>query len=138
MRAAWFRRTASHETDPTKLKKAQDDAVTRAKIIFEASASGYQAEMDAESEESDATPKASAAPLQSSQSSSSFLDDFCDIPDITPLEVPTMSRYESLQDELKRYYAFEGGKGDLFDPLAWWKVQKLDSSHSLVVLIPLP
>lgn len=32
-----------------------------------------------------------------------------------------MAPEEELGDELRRYWAFQGGEGYLFGPLGWWK-----------------
>jgi hypothetical protein len=43
-----------------------------------------------------------------------------------------MTPQEELDDELRRYWLFEGGVGELFDPLGWWKVRShaIHSSHA--------
>jgi hypothetical protein len=49
--------------------------------------------------------------------------------DISASSVPTSrSPVEELEEELTRYFNFGGGNGDLFNPLAWWKVRTLHRS----------
>ncbi|KAJ3539803.1 hypothetical protein NMY22_g4563 [Coprinellus aureogranulatus] len=59
-----------------------------------------------------------------------FFSDLCDVPDVVPLDVPTVTPEAQLEEELNRYWAFEGGRGDLFDPLRWWK----ENGHRYPVL----
>lgn len=133
MRAEWFRRTVSHNTDKQRLRSAQDTAVSTAKLIFEAAAQGYQAEIEEKNAASPQIPQ-KPKPLAQSGSSRSFLEDFCDVPDVIPSEIPTLSPKERLDDELRRYYTFEGGKGELLDPLAWWKVSPLSTFCTCVLI----
>jgi len=43
--------------------------------------------------------------------------------DVDVPEVPdVMTATEKFNNELRRYFGFEGGKGDVLKPLAWWKV----------------
>jgi len=54
--------------------------------------------------------------------SGSFMDDACDVK-VGGVQVSetTSTPLELLADEIKRYTEFQGGKGDLQKPLAWWK-----------------
>jgi hypothetical protein len=124
LRAEWFRKTVPIDRDPKKTAQAQDDAIRKVKMIVKVVAKHYQDELLAEASAN--TPQANMAPtpqpLGRTASSSSFLEEICDVPDVVPLAVPTMTPTEQLEDELSRYFTFEGGRGNLFDPLAWWKV----------------
>ncbi|CAA7264626.1 unnamed protein product [Cyclocybe aegerita] len=55
-----------------------------------------------------------------------ILEDICDV-DI-PEATKITSQQTALEDEIKRYIKFEGGKGNLYDPLAWWKARTPKSS----------
>lgn len=133
MRAAWFAKTADFNPNAVTLQQDQEKKVNDLKLIFKGVAEEYQRELAEEREASTPSiPSAStsAQPLQRSGSSGSFLADFCDVPNIVPIEVPTITPAAALKDELDRYWQFEGGRGDLFDPLGWWEVCKMCSSVS--------
>jgi hypothetical protein len=43
--------------------------------------------------------------------------------EIPAVPIPSqMSDKEQLDDKLKRYFGFEGGRGNMLNPLPWWKV----------------
>lgn len=46
-----------------------------------------------------------------------------------------MSDKERLEDELKRYFDFEGGRGDMLNPLPWWKVRGSNMTLSIFSLL---
>lgn len=134
MRAEWFRKTAPMSPDPIKHRKYQDEAVNAVKLLFTDVAKKYQRELAADTlKPSDAPTTPATKPLGRSDSAASFLADFCDVPDITVPSTPTVTPEAQLEEELNRYWEFEGGRGDLFDPLLWWKVRLCPYSITLFV-----
>jgi hypothetical protein len=109
LRTEWFR-------------KMGDNMATRAEVLFRHVAETYHANLTAESTTAEATVggKPQQAP---SQGDNSWLHDICDVdvPDVT--SDSQKSAAEKLQDEIRRYLRFEGGKGEINNPLLWWKVR---------------
>ena len=67
-------------------------------------------------------PRAADVPVQPTPAteSSSFLDVLASVPDIP--EAATTEVVDLKASELARWHRFEGGKGDPYHPLVWWKV----------------
>ncbi|KZT64307.1 hypothetical protein DAEQUDRAFT_678786 [Daedalea quercina L-15889] len=98
LRANWFSKLGAHE----KLK---------AEALFEHVYKEYEKKI----------PRPADIPVQSQpERSSSFLDVLADVPDIAEAKEPEV--VDPKASELARWYRFEGGKGDAYHPLVWWKV----------------
>lgn len=111
MRVAWFSKTVPFNSNPVAYQKDQAKAVEDVKLIFRTAAQQYQREIASEKLLSTAPPVSSTSTqaLGQSESSGSFLADFCDVPDVVPIPISTISPEVELEDELSRYWGFEGG-----------------------------
>lgn len=118
LRAEWFKNTATQSTSDTykdtHRAAAERAAVERAETLFIYVAQQY-----------DNLPPLNgvelAAPsLAGGTAAGSWLSDVCDF-DIAVL--PAEQSKDRLQEEIRRYLKFEGGRGDLANPLSWYKVR---------------
>ncbi|KAH6887802.1 ribonuclease H-like domain-containing protein, partial [Coprinopsis sp. MPI-PUGE-AT-0042] len=95
----------------------------RAEVIVSDIAHRYMNDMDDAEPVADCNPSSHLTVSSLSASSSSGL-----LKSLGSFEVPMaplparMSKSDRLEDELKRYFKFEGGRGDMLNPLPWWKV----------------
>jgi hypothetical protein len=138
MRTEWFRKPVpvppGASINDEKHTAAQEAAVNRVKIIVESVARSYQQEAS----NKDSTSTSTSSGVQGTASglkASSSLHSLFDVEVKAPV-AKELSSEEKLQAELKRYYAFEGGRGDPDDPLGWWKVS-FYALPSLAVLLQL-
>lgn len=113
--AAWFGNTGATELE-------KKDNVEKAQALFTHVAHTYHQDM---------ISKASNLPLphlHQSQTSSadnitnSWLRDICNVNLAELISTPNTLSEDQVTDEVKRYFKFEGGPGDIQHPLAWWKV----------------
>ncbi|KAJ2922967.1 hypothetical protein H1R20_g14147, partial [Candolleomyces eurysporus] len=109
LRAEWFRKTVPANSDPFKLQAAQNEAVDRVKLLVKTVAEQYQAEIDANMPSPIPTSPASSQPPQHTDSISR-LASICDVPANVPTAAPSLTAAQRLDDELNRYFGFEGGQ----------------------------
>jgi hAT family C-terminal dimerisation region len=118
MRAHWFANMAPSDNSES-LSSAQSDAIEKAETLFRHVAQVYF-EDEATSQE---TSNPTAVP-STTTGQTGYLASICDVR--VPQRVATASSpQDRFRAEVKRYLEFEGGLGDLLDPLAWWKVIRL-------------
>ena len=109
MRSAWFRQIGTTEAD-------KSDSVCKAEALLEHIALTYH---------HDTPTTAQAAVLKSnnavhSSNDNNWLAEICmaHVPDAPATE----KSEDEVQEEIKCYLKFEGGRGELQAPLVWWKV----------------
>ena len=118
MRAHWFANMAPSNNSES-LSSAQSDAIEKAETLFRHVAQVYFKD-EATSQE---TSNPTAAP-STTTGQTGYLASICDVR--VPQRVAMASSLQDrFQAEVKRYLEFEGGLGDLLNPLAWWKVIRL-------------
>ncbi|RXW11685.1 hypothetical protein EST38_g14171 [Candolleomyces aberdarensis] len=135
LRAEWFRKTVpqpakksnmseqEHATQAASHRANQNATVQRVQTLVQVVAEAYQNEMASEALQPDPSESTSATQggpnmLSASNSLASLCDFDFDIP-AAPISVTPK---QQLEDELRRYFSFEGGQGDLYNPLGWWKL----------------
>ena len=102
-------------------------AIAKAETLFT-----YVAEQYKNSPLSD-EGEAAATPTPSSQdgATKNWLSDICDF----EIEAyPAQQSGDRLDEELRRYFKFEGGQGDLNNPLVWYKVRLHQISRQISLL----
>jgi hypothetical protein len=123
LRAEWFKETAPKPdrtrpaAEQASAEAVQKAAVEKAKTLFTHVAQTYY--------ENPPTVKStpSMAPTTAQQdhkSASTWLNSICAF-EVAEVPVAEASQ-DRLQDELRRYFKFEGGRGEISNPLGWWKV----------------
>jgi len=118
MRAHWFANMALSDNSES-LSSAQLDAIEKAKTLFHHVAQVYFEDEATSQETSNPTAVPSTMTGQTG-----YLASICDVR--VPQRVATASSpQDRFRAEVKWYLEFEGGLGDLLDPLAWWKVIRL-------------
>ena len=109
MRSAWFRQIGTTEAD-------KSDSVRKAEALLEHIAMTYH--HDTPNTAQDAVPKSNNAVPSSNDDN--WLAEICmtHVPDAPAAE----KSEDEVQEEIKHYLKFEGGRGELQAPLVWWKV----------------
>ncbi|PPR01987.1 hypothetical protein CVT24_011114 [Panaeolus cyanescens] len=101
----------------------QHVAMVYAEEMKEAKAQTAQTAATANPPVPQALPKSSSPP--SLAASQSWLASICGTPFTTETphtpDTPTLTIKEEVEDELKRYFSFQGGPAKLEEPLIWWK-----------------
>ncbi|KAJ2920184.1 hypothetical protein MD484_g20, partial [Candolleomyces efflorescens] len=107
LRAEWFRKTVPSSSNPLRFQAAQDEAVDRVKLLVKTVAEQYQAEMDANNPLPTASSPVSTQPIHRADSISR-LASICDVTASIPAAPPSLTAAQKLEDELSRYFGFEG------------------------------
>ncbi|KDR74580.1 hypothetical protein GALMADRAFT_71005, partial [Galerina marginata CBS 339.88] len=112
LRTEWFRNMA-----PKSSEKARQDAVDKAATLFRHVAGTYHEKSPAEVD-----PIATNSSSGTSTNEGGFLASMLQahIAEVAPKASETPQ--EKLADEIQRYLRFEGGVGEVANPLGWWKV----------------
>jgi hypothetical protein len=126
MRTKWFAKPvaprAGSQPNSKEHKAAQAANIARVEVIVQEIANQYLEDSEKQQE-----PTSQQPPPASASKSLGGHDSLIDMFDVD-VEVPAagapQSPQEQLKSELKRYFAFEGGKGDPGNPLGWWKVRR--------------
>lgn len=128
LRAEWFRSTET--TIPEK-----KDAVEKAEALLTSVARSYHEEMLADMASKTASNQPSTSdPCAPSTADDSWLQSLCNV-EVTAIPVQSNeSSANELNDEVRCYLTFEGGKGELQHPLAWWKVCQTISGLSSLLM----
>jgi predicted RNA polymerase sigma factor len=121
LRAEWFQKTVPSSPNSLRLQAAQDEAVDCVKLLVKTLAKQYQVKIDANNPPLTLSSPALSQPIHCADSISR-LASICDVPANILAAAPSLTAAQKLEDELSRYFEFEGSKGDLWDPLGWWKV----------------
>ena len=127
LRSEWFKTTvpacdtASSPMQKAKVEAAQRDAVEKAELLFAHVACIYYNNTPV----SDTASKLTEAKNTSHTSRSDPIDCLADICDFEVVTAPVAESEDRLQDELRQYFKFEGGRTSLAASLAWWKVSPL-------------
>ncbi|KAF8161992.1 ribonuclease H-like domain-containing protein, partial [Pholiota molesta] len=120
LRAEWFRHAS--KDGPT----TQQDVVEKAETLFRHVATAYYDQQTTSPPENEADPS-TALPQNKSSATANVSDGWITgILTFDLVQAPTVaaaSPKERFEDELRRYLKFEGGRGQILDPLAWWKVR---------------
>jgi hypothetical protein len=112
LRTEWFRNLALKSD-----KKACQDAVDKATMLFRHVATSYH--------ENDPTPLdviPASQPDSSSSNSGGFLASMLEVEVADVAPAISQKPDEKFADEVQHYLKFEGGRGKMSNPLAWWKV----------------
>ena len=124
LRAEWFRTIVPKKDGLTseeavKLKYAQQEAVDKAETLLRYVAQSYHEKRPFES-----TQNTNITPSQPSSStmSNGWFEEMLNFDlSAVPASVSATPQ-ELLNEEIRRYLKFEGGRGEILNPLAWWKV----------------
>jgi hypothetical protein len=119
LRAEWFKTTAPKTGSDDDKARAQKNAVEQAKSLFLHVAQTYY-EHPLPSETNSTTAN-EGTPSQIQSDADGWLAGICDFETSIPTPVPRSK--DLLKEETQRYLQFEGGRGELENPLAWWKVR---------------
>lgn len=119
LRAAWFKTTVTTKGHKEDISRAQQNAIERVETLFTHVAQTYYDNPLP----SDAAPEMAASSSASGPSISkgdAWLAQICDFE--LDIATPELQSKDQLKEEIQRYFKFEGGRGELQNPLAWWKV----------------
>lgn len=131
LRSEWFKTTipachaAGSPTEKARVEAAQRDAVEKAELLFTHVARAYYDNKPASNTTSKGTEAKKASRIPEP------IDCLADICDFEVETAPVVESENQLQDELRRYFKFEGGCTSLAASLAWWKVSWPISIHDL-------
>lgn len=116
LRAEWFRNLA-----PKFDEGAHQEAVDKAATLFHHVATTYHKNSPPEAD-TDSTSAAAGSAPSPSKNDGGFLASMLqvEVANITPNTNETPE--EKFADEVRRYLRFEGGRGEIMNPLGWWKV----------------
>ncbi|KAJ2920749.1 hypothetical protein H1R20_g16345, partial [Candolleomyces eurysporus] len=131
LRAEWFRKTVPFNHNPPIRQEIVDQnlAVEHVQILVKLVAEKYQSEIASESSKAtSASTQPPAHSLPNALSASSSLASLCDFDFELPSAMLSTTPTQQLDDELTRYFSFEGGRGELYDPLGWWKTHAPDGT----------
>jgi len=134
MRSAWFVNTASSSI-PSGLPRAQNEAITKAETLFRHVADTYFTRaQESLAMSAQATTHSTSSTLEPS-TASGLLSAACHVT-VALAPTTTASLHEAFKEELNQYLKkFEGGRGNLADPLGWWKVCQMYSCGSYLISI---
>ena len=121
LRAEWFKTLIPRSTPPDRRVSVGQEAVERAATLFRHVAETYF-------EDSAANSALTADPVSlthaNEEASRGFLEELLAF-DFNIDASTSLSPRALFDDEIRRYLAFEGGRGTYLDPLGWWKVSVL-------------
>ena len=124
MRTRWFAKTAVPHpmATPEDKKKQELEMVEKAEALLTHVAETYLEKATPSSTTLVPSTHTNATSESMPVKSSSFMDDACVVKVVgVQVSETTSTPLELLADEIKHYTEFQGGKGDLQKPLAWWK-----------------
>jgi hypothetical protein len=98
---------------------ARQEEVDKVTTLFRHVATTYHENTPVSSDVTPATPEPS-----SSSYGTGFLVSMLQV-DVTDMVLTNAAQtpHERFEDELRRYLRFEGGRGEVSNPLGWWKVR---------------
>ncbi|KAA1473697.1 hypothetical protein DENSPDRAFT_756256, partial [Dentipellis sp. KUC8613] len=105
-RTAWFQRQSA-------------DASAQAEVLLEHVAEVYHHERQVSVPRNDGSA-ANSVPKPADNEADNWLLSVCSFD--VPLAPTPADESQAWKDEVRRYIKFEGGRGELQDPLGWWKV----------------
>jgi hypothetical protein len=115
-RAEWFKHTISQDLRGPQKAAAEKLAVEKAETLFIYVAREYYNN----SVSDDCELPETSPPKHGNSSAGNWLADVCDV-EITAA-LPTERSEDNMMEEIRRYFKFEGGQGDINNPLPWYKV----------------
>jgi hypothetical protein len=115
-RAEWFKHTVSQDLQGSPKAAAEKLAVEKAETLFIYVAQEYYNNLVSD----DCELPETSLPKDGSSSTGNWLAGVCDVEIIAVL--PTERSEDNMMDEIRQYFKFEGGQGDINNPLPWYKV----------------